>query len=293
MVQSWIADFIRCETERLPEYVTAYEYGSSIVRNARLHSEHAHIVTFDVCHFFHSCKAVQVSNLYSNITISKRPGMRPSMLDESDVDLLVKLSCFRGALTLGSPSSPFIANRLFCPIDAKIISALPADCTYSRYSDDIAISSNKWIDVEQVSQTIEVIMEANGFELNKRKTHCYGKGSARKITGVFIGEDGSLSIGPERKLHLKKELYKALMKQDVNLRVLLGELAFCKQVEPDYFNRLLAKYSSYGIAKEYGGVYPALITKLGVTGIFLRTGCISPFRPATSPQCPNIPSSVA
>lgn len=262
MLQSWIADFIRNETERLPEYVTAYEYGSSIVDNAKMHSDHAHIVTFDVRHFFHSCKAAQVAELYSCMTISKRQGMKPVTLDGSDVSLLVALSCFRGALTLGSPSSPFLANRIFHPLDVKIISLLPAGCAYSRYSDDIAISSNEWIDIEQVRQSIEPILNERGFELNKRKIHCCGKGNARKITGVFIGENGSLSIGPRRKSRLKKELYGALMKQDVNLRILLGELAFCKQVEPDYLNRLLAKYSSYGIAKKYGGVYPALMARL-------------------------------
>lgn len=39
----------------------------------------------------------------------------------------------------------------------------------------------------------------------------------------------------------------------------LGHLSFCKQVEPDYCNALLAKYASYGKAVSSGGVMPALM----------------------------------
>ena len=42
------------------------------------------------------------------------------------------------------------------------------------------------------------------------------------------------------------------------LRV-LGHLSFCKQVEPDFCNALLAKYASYGKAVSCGGVMPALM----------------------------------
>ena len=39
----------------------------------------------------------------------------------------------------------------------------------------------------------------------------------------------------------------------------LGHLSFCKQVEPEYCNALLAKYASYGKAVSSGGVMPALV----------------------------------
>ena len=42
-------------------------------------------------------------------------------------------------------------------------------------------------------------------------------------------------------------------------RRVLGHLSFCRQVEPDYYNALLAKYASYGKAVSYGGVMPAPI----------------------------------
>lgn len=259
LVQCWIADFLRNEFGDLPEYVSAYEYNSSIVKNAGMHSSHDHIALLDIRHFFRSCTAAEATKVFAQTFSRLDVKGRKGKIGEEDIDLLVSLTCYEGALTMGSPSSPVIANRIMLPFDRKIIDSLPEGCSYSRYSDDIAISSNEWIDIDRVNGAIEGIFQGSPFQLNQKKTRCFGKSGSRRVTGVYINENGLLSIGAKRKRELKRDLYKVLMGDADNVDELLGLLAFCKQVDLDYYNGLLAKYSNYGVAAIYGGVYPALI----------------------------------
>ena len=184
-----------------------------------------------------------------------------SRLTADDVDLLVALSCYRGSLATGSPCSPFIANRIMASFDHEIAARLGERFVYSRYSDDICISSTEWIDSAEISTFVGSRLRQNGFDLNSDKTRCFGRGHLRKITGIYLDCDGVLRLGPQRKAELKRSLYQVLMCEcDRNhAHRVLGHLSFCKQVEPDYYNSLLAKYASYGKAVSYGGVMPALV----------------------------------
>lgn len=259
LVQEWIADFVRENTSELPSYVAAYETGRSIVQNALIHASHRHLLTLDIHHFFPSCtREMVVVKVFSGMSARDGETGQRHQLGADDVDLLASLSCYKGALAVGSPCSPFIANRIMLPVDGEIIAALPDGYAYSRYSDDISISSDSRINTDLITQIVEKILSDHGFSLNRSKTHCRGTGDARRVTGVFLTSDGSLSIGRDRKKELCRQLYALLKKQEGSPSRVLGMLFFCKQVEPEYFNTLVAKYATYGLANDYGGVIPAL-----------------------------------
>lgn len=259
LVQTWIGEFVRSEVGDLPRYVTAYESGRSIANNALLHSHDAHLLLLDIHHFFPSCSASLVEEFFAGMSYVDETLGRRSSMAPADAALFARLSCFNDGLAVGSPSSPFLANRVMLPIDERIIAALPSGCVYSRYSDDICISSGERIDEGVVVPLVRGILEPYGFRLNDDKTRCYGRGDSRCITGVFVTPEGNLSLGPARKRDLRRRLYRVLMGRDAGeVDVLEGHMNFCRQVDPDYLNRLLAKYSSYGSAMRYGGVMPAL-----------------------------------
>lgn len=260
VIQCWISDFLRNTTPLLPEYVTAYEYGCSVIKNAQVHSNHSHILTLDISSFFHSCTEDLVRKYFETNKFSFGGLNNAQKLSVNDINLLIDLTCYRGSLSIGSPSSPAIANRLMLPIDKEIISTLDANCSYSRYSDDITISSDEWIAVDEVVQRVSEILKKYGFMLNDRKTHCTGKKDRRKITGVYLQPNGNLSIGRKRKNKLQKELYKYLVNQDGNPKHILGCINFAVQIEPTFVARLIAKYSNYGIAREKG-VMSALLKR--------------------------------
>lgn len=261
LVQCWISDYINTEFDIDLPYATAYEKGSSVCRNAGLHAKSSHFLLLDICHFFESCTQQMVRNLFSGGTYRPTNAEFRSRLTADDVDLLVALSCYRGSLATGFPCSPFIANRIMASFDHEIAARLGERFVYSRYSDDICISSTEWIDSAEISTFVGSRLRQKGFDLNSDKTRCFGRGHLRKITGIYLDCDGVLRLGPQRKAELKRSLYQVLMREcdrECALRV-LGHLSFCKQVEPDFCNALLAKYASYGKAVSSGGVMPALV----------------------------------
>lgn len=261
LVQCWISDYINTEFDIYLPYATAYEKGSSVCRNAKLHANSSHFLLLDICHFFESCTQKMVRNLFSGGVYRSTNAESRLRLIADDVDLLVALSCYRGSLATGSPCSPFIANRIMASFDHEISARLGDRFVYSRYSDDTCISSTEWINSAEISAIVDDRLKQKGFDLNKDKTRCFGRGHLRKITGIYLDHDGVLRLGPQRKAGLKRSLYQALMREcDRNhAHRVLGHLSFCKQVEPDYYNSLLAKYASYGKAVSYGGVMPALV----------------------------------
>lgn len=261
LVQCWISDYINTEFDIDLPYATAYEKGSSVCRNVGLHAKSSHFLLLDICHFFESCTQQMVRNLFSGGTYRSTNAEFRSRLTADDIDLLVALSCYRGSLATGSPCSPFIANRIMASFDHEIAARLGESFVYSRYSDDICISSTEWIDSAEISAIVDDRLKQKGFDLNKDKTRCFGRGHLRKITGIYLDCDGVLRLGPQRKAELKRSLYQVLMCEcDRNhAHRVLGHLSFCKQVEPDYYNALLAKYASYGKAVSSGGVMPALV----------------------------------
>lgn len=152
---------------------------------------------------------------------------------------------------MGAPSSPMLANRAMIDIDDEItslVSLRDADATYTRYSDDIAISSTKRLD-ENLLCEISAVLAKSGLEVNRLKTRWLGPGSNRKIAGVAYTNEGELSLGQKRKKELKKRLYEFALDEKADRKTaekLLGYINFARNVEPKYVNRQLVKYSAYG-----------------------------------------------
>lgn len=257
LVQMWIGAFLKEEDRSLPGYVTAYEPGCSIVKNAALHAHHAHVLAFDIHHFFQSCSKQLVTDLFCDTHYVDGLGHRVS-IEDGEAQLLAELCCYHDALAMGSPSSPFVANRVMVPYDREIIDSLPDGVAYSRYSDDITISSDWYLDESKTLEIVSSALGEAGFVINAKKTRRMGRGNSRRITGVYITPDGSLSMGKQRKRLLRNLTYRVLSGRSDEVNRLLGMLAFCGQVEPEYLALVLSKYASCGAAGERGGVMPAL-----------------------------------
>lgn len=263
IIQEWIAAFIRAESGAVPPWITAYESGCNVVKNAVTHHTHGHVLTLDIHHFFESCREDLVKDFflslrYRDFTVPGEPELR---VNENEAVLLTKLSCYQGGLAMGAPSSPFLANRIMVPIDNLIVSGLSRGMSYTRYPDDICISSNEWIDCASTVALVQSALDSIGLKLNEKKTRCLGRGNARRIAGVYIAPDGRLTIGPNKKNELKRELYDVLLgkaSSPAEVQTLIGHINYCKQIDPVFLNSLLVKYASYGLAREVGGVMPAL-----------------------------------
>lgn len=260
LVQMWIHDFVLRHDEKLPDFVTAYERGSSIKRNAELHRKKSHHLHVDIRHFFHSCKHEMVRRYLLSLDL---PDISGENLEE-DICLLTHLTVKNGSLPMGSPCSPVLANRIMLPTDHKIQATLEPGSIYSRYSDDICISSDRWIDYDGTTAAISKILAADGFSINWGKTYCVGRGDARKVTGVYVTPEGELTLGKNRKRLLRKSIYDYLTKGAGNPRAIRGLVCFCEMIDPVYVSRVIASYVKYDTSGE-NRLYDLLSGKLPQT----------------------------
>ena len=164
--------------------------------------------------------------------------------------------CFlRGGLPQGTPTSPMLTNAMMIPIDhaiSKMCHEYAPHLCYTRYADDILISSQysfRWSDVQG---RIILILEKFGapFTLHPDKTR-YGSSAGRNWNlGVMLNADNRITIG-----HEKKKVFKAMvfqfMTDDMNgkpwnvedVQHFLGLVSYYRMVERENIDDILATYS--------------------------------------------------
>lgn len=163
------------EKTKPPFFCKGFLKGVSIYDNARQHKSKKYILNVDVKDFFSNCKK---ENLPEEI---KR------VLTAEEINLVF----YRDYLPQGAPTSPYIANFYLKEADSAIYYLLKLhisdDVIYTRYADDITVSSNsKAIFSRQCLNIIKSILEYHGFEINTRKIRYMHPGKRKEITGLCV-----------------------------------------------------------------------------------------------------------
>lgn len=226
-------------------HATAYREGVSLVANAAPHVGLTAILKLDFSHFFHSITESDfISYLIENV---------PNLSGE-DVELAGTICFWRPArraqtiLSVGAPSSPQISNALLFDLDESLLAlATSIDANYTRYADDITIShpsaSQLW---ELYPRVVDAISKNKRprLKLNDQKTKLYSPKVHRGVTGLTLTNDGLVSLGRERKRKIQAATHHFLSGtlEAERLRELGGWLAFAKEVEPAFIQRLQHKY---------------------------------------------------
>jgi hypothetical protein len=178
------------------------------------------------------------------------------LLDNPDYfqDLLIitKLCLFNGSLPQGTPMSPLLTNLVMVHYDYILYKELndfeKQHFIYTRYADDLLISSKYDFDKEKVFNKVQEIIEP--FRLKPEKTR-YGSSAGRNWNlGLMLNKDNEITVGYKRKQRLKATLFTFL--QDftnnnrwdrINTEVLLGQVAYYQKVEPEYIAHVIEKYN--------------------------------------------------
>lgn len=226
----------------ISEATFAYKKGDSIKKHAMYHSNANFIFHTDIKKFF--------PNIHSNMLTTQLLAIRPKLEQESiwydDVcDILSKI-CFRkDLLCIGAVSSPIISNAILFLFDEKMREYCKKHkLRYSRYADDIYVSSVSYLDV-QVSTIISKELLSFGFETNPKKTWFSSKKFRQRVTGLIITTDGKISVGTDTRKRIKKMIYERIMHGRGDPDVVLGYLSYLKDIEPTTYNHLIVKYSGY------------------------------------------------
>lgn len=183
VIQWWILDNI-LDRMRVSDHAYGFVRGRSIVDNASHHLGSKHFLTVDIKSFFDATTVDQVNTVFLKHGYNKSTSM-----------MLSRICTRNGSLPQGAPTSPALGNQILLPLDEYLSSNFSnAGIKYSRYADDITLSSRIRLAPEVLSQ-LETAVKHLGFTLKAEKTRFVGPGGRSEVTGLVVRE----FIQPPRK----------------------------------------------------------------------------------------------
>ncbi|MPM09635.1 hypothetical protein SDC9_55957 [bioreactor metagenome] len=219
----------------------AYRKGSSIKKNALVHSDKSFILHTDIVDFFPS-----ISSKSLELIINKSSSKIVHVHDYPDSFEVIKKICFlKGHAIIGAVSSPMISNIVMYSFDDEVSSyAIKNGLSYTRYADDIYISSARYIS-ESIICFVTDMLSKYHFTMNAKKTYFLSKKVKLCVTGLTVVGKNYVTINKKMKLLIRKLIYNKLVHNSGNSDVILGYLSFIKDIDVGYYNLLLTKYSTY------------------------------------------------
>ncbi len=243
LVQRWL---VASELSSLPidAHATAYQNGLSIKDHVQPHVRSHFLLKLDFKDFFPS---LTDSALHRRLAIDARYSdlelfiLTQLLLKKARVEDIYRLS-------IGAPSSPFVSNYLLLEFDQRLSDYCKSNSLrYTRYADDIAISSNKAGVLDVAKSFIETLigdLDYLGLRLNEEKTVNVSKKHRRELVGLVISNQGKVSLGREEKHRLRAALHALSLGKLSTTEVtkLRGQLAFSLSIDREFVVALCTKY---------------------------------------------------
>ncbi len=167
-----------------------FERNRSIITNAEKHKSKKWVLNIDLSNFFDEFNFGRVRGYFlKNKNFS---------LNTELSTLIAKIACHQDKLPQGSPCSPVITNLILLSLDRRLSNLCNrAGCTYTRYADDITISTNKKefprniikshnensIDLNKKFLN-EII--SSGFQINLNKLRLFDRKCRQEVTGLTV-----------------------------------------------------------------------------------------------------------
>ncbi len=177
----------------------------SIFTNADVHRRQRYVLNFDLEDFFGTINFGRIRGfLISNRNFQLNPNIAL---------LIAQLACYDARLPQGSPLSPIISNLIANILDIRLAKlARTNGCAYSRYADDITISTSlpefpaaiaapitgthTWT----LSKEVNGAVSACGFKINAKKTRMQYCHSRQDVTGIVVNRHVNVNSDYRRKL---------------------------------------------------------------------------------------------
>ena len=226
----------------------AYREGVGILKNASAHVHSRYLLRMDLLNFFPSITSDDLQ-----LFLDDRPALTEDW-DEADRGFFIQVTCRRGCLTIGAPTSPALSNALCSRLDDRLAAVCARiDATYTRYADDLFFSSTKRDVLREIPEQVEMILDELpfplGLKVNRRKTRHSSKKGRRLVTGLVLSSAGSVSVGRGRKRFIRRQIHRLELLTEAEKSELAGLIAFAMSVEPDLVNQLIIKYGPGRVAE--------------------------------------------
>jgi retron-type reverse transcriptase len=242
-LQRWV---VRNFISRLPVHPNVFSYrrGVGISKNAEVHVAQSYLLKMDFENFFPSIRGEDVKRLIlSNVA-------RPPFVDLSseDIEIIVKLVCRNGELTIGAPSSPAISNAILYNFDEAVLrESVQREISYSRYAADIVFSTNVPNVLVEMKGIVEKLVKEQKFprlSINDEKTSFTSMKRRRAVTGLILTSEKKISVGRAKKREIKAlcHLFRNGGLPVDGVAYLRGYLSFVYSVEPSFIASLRQKF---------------------------------------------------
>lgn len=178
----------------------------SILTNATVHRSKRYVLNFDLEDFFGTINFGRVRGYF--IT-NKHFSLKPDV-----ATLIAQLVCHDSKLPQGAPTSPVISNLVGNILDMRLVKlARTNGCSYSRYADDITISTSApdfpaAIAVEgpthswTLSKAVNDAVKASGFSINAAKTRFQYHRSRQDVTGIVVNKYVNVNSDYQRRIRV-------------------------------------------------------------------------------------------
>ena len=180
-------------SEYLPQSAQGFVYNRNTITNAKKHLHKKYVLNIDIEDFFGSINTGRVMGLFKT---------HPFLFSKPQASILAGLVTHKNSLPQGSPCSPVISNMICLRLDKELtFLAQSKGWVYTRYADDITISSNNLNDDLAIAvgqgfipgKRIVKIINDNGFVINKKKTRLANPFQSKWVTGVKVNENTNVS----------------------------------------------------------------------------------------------------
>lgn len=247
---------------RIPVSNAAHGFitGRSIVTNASYHLNTAQsILNVDLKDAFPSVKKERVKHLlvrYIKIPLKHLGEQIDHGVLNEVVSILVELITHNGGLPQGGPCSGYMLNVACITLDKYIYRLLQTQSNrvnqyrYTRYADDMTISSNGPINSYLQKEITRIILNS-GYLVNPKKVHYAEKANGQKleVTGLII-EKNKVRIPPSRLDAFRANIHQAslITTEDLTPEKKLeiqSVIAFAKMVYGKIPHRLWGPYNNY------------------------------------------------
>jgi RNA-directed DNA polymerase len=181
------------------QFVKGYVKGESFLTNAQYHERQKWVLNIDIKDFFPSIGFARVRGLFMSSYFG---------FNERVATILARITTFKDGLPQGAKTSPIIANIVAHNLDKKLLAiAVKERLRYSRYADDITLSSSRkefpssvvrgWEPmhgdrVVELGGAVRDAFRTARFEINDEKTRVLLASERQEVTGLIVNRKANV-----------------------------------------------------------------------------------------------------
>lgn len=189
---------------RFPSYIQGsvkdLENPRDYISNAKIHAGKKLLIKEDLKNFFPSITSLQVKHLW----------LRLFRFSPEVSEALTKLTTLNNFVPQGAPTSSYLANVIFWDLEPAVVAALSKqDITYTRYVDDITLSTNRRLTIKEKTEAIGLVYGMclkKGIKPNRKKHFIVSSGNNMVVHGLNVNT--SIPTLPQsEKLKIRAAVY--------------------------------------------------------------------------------------